>query len=116
MTQLQLVAAYIISNIVAVVFLLISLFGWKQLARVLFAALFLWAGWKNWTVAHSSPGDYLNYSKYAIDLYRKFIVGPFSNHVQLIVSVIAVCQVFIGLGLLGGAQHYGLPALVVSCF
>lgn len=99
MTGTQILVTYIISNLVAIAFLIIS-FKRKKLARILFAALFIWASYTNWNVANNNPAFYLNYSKYAVALYRDFILGPFSNHITLVVSSIAICQLLIGCGLL----------------
>jgi uncharacterized membrane protein len=66
----------------------------------LFAALFIGAGFVNWIVVHTNPTGYLDYSKYAVGLYRDIIVGPFQHYITTIVSFIAVCQVLIGVGLL----------------
>jgi hypothetical protein len=99
MSQAQIITAYIVSNITAVAFLLATLYS-NRLARILFAALFIGAGFINWIVVHTNPTGYLDYSKYAVGLYRDIIVGPFQNHITPIVSFIAVCQVLVGLGLL----------------
>src|SRR5205085_11997602 len=99
MSTSQIIIAYIVSNLVAISFFTISL-KWNHLARILFAALFILAGFKNWSIAHTNPGDYLSFSKYAVGLYHDIIIGPFSNNITLIVSFIAVCQFLIGVGLL----------------
>lgn len=101
MTPGQIILTYFISNLVAIIFFFISL-KWNHLARTLYAALFIWAAWLNWSISHTNPTFYLNYSKYAVGLYRDFIAGPFSNNITPIVSSIAVCQLFIGLGQLSG--------------
>ena len=99
MTTQQMVIASIISNIVALVLILLS---WKRknLARLIFAILFIWASWTNWRTAINNPNDYLNYGKYAINFYKKIIYGEFSNHITGYVSFIALLQLIIGLGLL----------------
>ncbi len=99
MSHAQIITAYILSNIAAVLFLVATIYS-NRLARILFAALFVGAGIINWVVVHASPAGYLDYSKYAVGLYRDIIVGPFQNHITLIVSSIAVCQVLIGISLL----------------
>ncbi|MDB5246684.1 MAG: hypothetical protein JWQ40_1078 [Segetibacter sp.] len=101
MTQAQIIVTYIISNLVAITFFTVSL-KWKQVARVLFAALFFWAAWTNWSVAQTNPDFYLNYSKYAISIYQDIIVGTFLDHMKPIVSFIALCQLLIAIGLLYG--------------
>src|SRR4051812_39109600 len=109
MTPPQIILTYFLSNFVAIAFFFISL-KWNRLARLLFAALFLWAAWLNWSVSHNNPSYYLNYSKYALGFVRDFINGPFSNHITFIVSFIAICQLFIGLG-----QFFGGVIFKLSC-
>jgi hypothetical protein len=91
--------AYIGSNLVALLLLFLS---WKKknLARTLFAILFVWASWINWKTAHNNPGDYLNYTQYAIGFYKGIIQDWFSKHITAYVSIIAVAQLLIGLGFL----------------
>lgn len=102
MTPAQIILTYFISNLVAITFFFISL-KWNHLARTLYAALFIWAAWLNWSVSHTNPAFYLNYSKYAIGLYRDFIMGSFfSNNITAVVSFIAVCQFLVGIGQLSG--------------
>lgn len=89
----------IISNIAALILLWLS---WKKknIARLLFALLFLWAAVTNWITANYHPTDYLNYTQYAIPVYKKVITDVFSKHITGYVSFIAVCQFMIGLGFL----------------
>src|SRR5438105_6047279 len=101
MTPAQIILTYLLSNLIACAFFFISV-KWNHLARALYAALFFWAAWLNWSVANTNPRFYLNYSRYAIGLYRDIINGPFLNHITTIVSFIAFCQFLIGLGQLCG--------------
>jgi hypothetical protein len=91
--------AYTLSNLVAIVFV-IAAYKWRRVARVLYAALFIWAAYTNWTVVHTDPASYLGNAKYAIGFYRNFIQGTFSHYITPVVSLIAICQFFIGLGML----------------
>ena len=99
MTAQQVIIASVASNAVALLLLLLS---WKRenTARILFSLLFIWAAIINWKTAHYSPGDYLDYSKYAIPLYKHIILGEFAKHITGYVSCIAIGQLLIGLGLL----------------
>ena len=99
MTSQQIIIASVISNVVAITLLLVSRKR-KNVARVLFAILFIWASWANWKTAHYNPADYLAYGKYAIGLYKQIIYGGFSRHITGYVSCIAIGQLLIGLGLL----------------
>src|SRR6476660_9227487 len=98
MTPQQEFAASVISNIVAILLLLLS---WKKknLARLLFSALFIWAAVVNWNTAHSNPNAYLDYGRYAIPLYKRIIACAFSEHITLYISCIAAGQLLIGLWL-----------------
>lgn len=99
MTAQQMIIASVISNMVAILLLYIS---WKRKngARVLFALLFTWAAITNWITAHNNPDIYLEYGKYAIGIYKNIIYGEFARHITGFVSLIAICQLIIGLGLL----------------
>ncbi len=99
MSSQQLAFAYIGSNFAALLLLFLS---WKRknTARVLFAALFIWASVTNWKTANSNPSVYLEYSEYAIGPYKKFIQGYFAGHITGFVSLIAAGQLLIGLGML----------------
>jgi hypothetical protein len=99
MSNAQIVTAYIVSNIVAIAFFVASLYS-NSLARILYSLLFIGAGYINWFVVHTNPSGYLDYSKYAVGLYRDIVIGPSQNYVTPIVTFIAVCQVLIGLALL----------------
>ena len=92
--------AYIISNIIALLFLFASV---KRpfLARALFILLFGWASWQNWTIALNTPEVYRDYADFAIlPLYKSFITGWFSRHILLSVGFIATMQGLVAIGLL----------------
>ena len=99
MTAQQEIAASIVSNMVAVILLLLS---WKRknIARISFSLLFIWAAVINWKTAQYSPTDYLDYSRYAIPLYKHIIQGAFAKQITGYVNCIAGGQLLIGLGLL----------------
>lgn len=84
-----------ISNIVALL-LLISCWKYQRLGRLLMFLLFIWAGCTNWSFAIKSPHIYLDYANYAfLPFYRNFIKGWFSQHIVLMVGLIATCQLLI---------------------
>lgn len=99
MTQDEIIIATVISNIVALVLLLLS---WKRknIARILFSILFICAAVLNWKTVHTDPLVYLEYSKYAIPFYAGIIKGEFARHITGYVSCIALGQLLIGFGLL----------------
>lgn len=100
MNEQEIVIAAVVSNIVALILLILS---WKKknIARILFAALFIWASWANWNTARYDPNDYLEYNKYAIEPYVWLINNIFAKHIQGYIYAIAACQLIIGLGFLG---------------
>jgi hypothetical protein len=97
-TQTVLIA-YIISNIAGLLFLWVAIKNTK-VARLLFVVLFGWACVVNYTGAHKNPLVYLDYSKTAVGFYRSFINGWFSEHITTIVTVIAICQGLVAIGML----------------
>lgn len=93
-------AAYIISNIVA---LLILWAAWKQtrIARLLFFLIFAWASWTNLTTALRNPQFYIEYADLSfLNVYKQFIRGWFSLHITEMVSFIAICQALIAFSML----------------
>jgi hypothetical protein len=94
-----LIAAYVASNLVGIVFLWIAYRNTK-LARFMFLLLFGWASWINYNTGRSDPEVYLDYSERAIGFYSRFITGWFSDHITLFVSVIAIGQALIAIGML----------------
>jgi hypothetical protein len=90
----------LVSNLVALVILFAAL-KWPRVARLLFFLLFAWASWMNWTTAMEKPYVYLEYGTLTWSaLYRNFINGWFSQHIQFCIRFIAICQGFIGLSML----------------
>ena len=110
MTPQEEIIASLLSNIIALLLLLVSLKK-KNTARILFAFIFLWAAFTNWRTVSIHPEAYLDYAKYAIPLYKKIILGEFSNHITGYVLCIAAGQLMIGLGLL--SRRYIVKA---ACF
>ena len=53
---------WIISNGIAIIFLIAAIRK-PRLARLLFALLFTWASWVNYTTAHTTPESYLDYAE-----------------------------------------------------
>jgi len=91
---------WLLSNSVAIL-LLVAAIKKPRLARVLFAGLFLWASWINYTTAHSTPDEYLNYAALTpFNLYRDFINGWFSANIESMVTLISIGQGLIAIGLL----------------
>lgn len=90
---------YIISNIAAILILLVS---WKlpRVGRLLFVLLFGWAAWMNSTTAIHTPEKYLEYAEMSIPLYSKLINGWFSEHITPIILMIATGQLLISIGML----------------
>ncbi|KAA5539950.1 hypothetical protein [Adhaeribacter rhizoryzae] len=98
--------AYLISNAVAIL-MLISAWRWPRVGRLMFLMLFAWACWINWKTVLSAPEVYLDYADLTLsDLYKKFITGWFSEHIQLVVGFIATCQGLIAVSMLLRGKVY----------
>jgi hypothetical protein len=114
MTETQVLYANIVSNIVAMLILLIS-WRWRNVGRFLFLALFLWAAQTNLRVAIRTPSAYLEYARWAVEPYRRFILGPFARHVGVMVGAIAFGQAAIAVlvALRGRLVTLGLAGAMV---
>jgi len=114
MTGTQVFYANVISNIVGLAMLVVCL-RWRTAGRVLFVALFLWAAQTNMRFALTQPTVYLEYARWAIEPYQRFILGSFSQHVTSLVAMIAVGQLAIALlvAARGAAAALGLLGAVV---
>lgn len=109
MTDTQVFYANVISNVVAVLMLLVA-WRWRNIGRLLFVLLFLWAAQINLRTAIDTPSAYLDYARWAVAPYRTFILGPFARHITAFVSVIAAGQLAIAIlvALRGAAVRLGL--------
>ena len=94
-----LLIAYVVSNIVGILILLIA-WKWRRLTRISFVLLFGGACCFNLAEAAKHPEVYVSYASLSIPLYREFIEGWFKDHVTIMVSVIAIGQGIIALGML----------------
>ena len=91
---------WIATNIIAIL-ILVAAFKKPKLARLLFVLLFGWACWINYTTARLDPYDYLNYAAFTpVGFYHDFITGWFEEHITSMVTLIAVGQGLIALGML----------------
>ena len=90
---------FIVSNIVGV-FILWSGYKNPKLARFIFFLLFGWASWINYSLSHSNPSAYLEYAEMSVNWYSSFIKGWFADHVTTLVTLIAVGQGVIAIGML----------------
>lgn len=90
----------LISNVVAVIIFIACLYK-PRIGRAVFAILFIWAAFTNWSISHKRPEVYLEYADLAFfGFYRDIINGFFARHTVALVSLIAVCQLLIGFFLL----------------
>ena len=88
------------SNSIAIL-LLFAAIKKPKLARLLFALLFGWACWLNYTTAHNNPEDYLEYARLTpFDFLRDFINGWFKEHITWMVTLISFGQGLIAIGML----------------
>jgi len=91
---------WILSNSIAIL-ILVAAIRKPKLARLLFALLFAWACWLNYTTAHYNPEEYLNYAVLTpFALYHDFINGWFKAHIVSMVTIISLGQGLIAIGML----------------
>jgi hypothetical protein len=95
MTERQILYAQLGSNVVALAMLFVA-WRWQQVARALYAALFLYASRVNARLAFRRPEVYLDYARSAVEPYRSFILGWFARHITAMVAAIALGQLTIG--------------------
>jgi hypothetical protein len=89
--------AWLMSNLVAVLLLLGFIFR-SNLARFLFCVLFLFASWRNASLAILHPDEYLNYANLTpVKQYARVMNHILRSNIRLYVTFIAGCQFLIGL-------------------
>ena len=91
--------AYLASNAVGIIFLFVAM-KWTKIARIMFAVLFGYAFWINYSLSHANPEAYLAYAETSADIYTKFIHGWFSERITPVITLIAFGQLFIALGMM----------------
>lgn len=92
-------AAYAVSNLVGLLYLWAA-FKAPRWARLLFALLFGWASWFNYTTCREQPDVYLMFADSAVGIYAGFINGWFRDHITTFVSLIAIGQGMIAVGMI----------------
>lgn len=91
---------YIITNAIAILTAVIVML-WPNAGRVFLSGIFIGAASFNAFTAWQNPGLYLQFGELTTsNMYRAIILGPFSEHVEIYVSIIAACQLIIGTFLL----------------
>lgn len=91
---------WIVSNSIAIL-IVIAASRKPRWARLLFVLLFTWACWINYTTVHKNPNVYLEYAALTpFNLYYNFINGWFKAHIIPMVTLIAIGQGLIAIGLL----------------
>ena len=100
MTEIDiLLVPYMLSQLVAMVFLLASWYK-TRLARLFFSLLFTGAAVVNLYTGINSPKEYQNFADLALPLYRNFIKGIFWQFTTPIIIMIGLGQLMIGAGML----------------
>ena len=93
----QLVAPYVVSHVVAVIYVLVVWRG-PRAARWVTGFGFAVAGAFNLWTANTTPQVYVEgFAPYAFAPYREFILGPFARHTREFVTAIGCGQVMAGL-------------------
>jgi hypothetical protein len=113
MTEQQVLIANVASNVAALLILLAA-WRWPRAGRLLFFLLFLWAAQVNLRLALTRPEVYLDYARWAVQPYRRFILGPFAAHTTGMVAAIALGQLAVAVlvALRGGAVRLGLAGAI----
>ena len=103
--------AYIISNTLAIIYFIAALKS-PRVSRLLFLILFAWASYINWHTVIQTPKDYLNYADLTfLKVYKTFISGWFSDHLQIAVGFIATAQMLIAVSLLTRGWIYRISLI-----
>jgi hypothetical protein len=92
-------AGYIISNIIGLLILWTAIKK-PALARLMLVLIFGWACGLNYFLAHQKPEAYLNYADTSIKWYADFIHGWFRQHITEMVSLIAIGEGLIAVGMI----------------
>ena len=96
------ILAYLVSNLVGLIMAWTS-YHKPLIGRFMYALLFLWAAQFNWRSCRSAPDVYTGYGEFTVfPFYKTFIEGWFSEHTELVVSLIAAGQGLIGLAMIIG--------------
>lgn len=87
---------FTVTNILAIATAIMAM-RWPTLARILLGTIFIGAAFVNTYTALANPQVYITYGELTpSEVYRSIILGPFSQHPQRYVLIIAACQLFIG--------------------
>jgi hypothetical protein len=106
---------YVSANLIALAILVLA-FWRPRIARWVWVAIFVWAASVNTMTAAATPWEYLAYGALTPStLYREFIEGWFSTHIQPFVLSIAVGQLIIAflLARAGDARRLGVAGASV---
>lgn len=87
---------FVITNVGALVIVITAMF-WPTVSRILLSILFIAACVVNASTAMQNPSIYIEFGEITPSgYYRSIIMGPFAEHVQWYIYLIATCQLFIG--------------------
>ena len=96
---------YLVTNTIALVLVFLA-FKHHRLTRFAFIIIFLFAGLFNIYTILTKPELFNHYADKAfLDIYRSFISGYFSHHIQLVVAVIGLGQIIVAT-LLSAGGHW----------
>jgi hypothetical protein len=112
----QYLVMYLSANLIAVAILALA-FWRPRIAQWVWVAIFVWAAAVNTMTAASTPWEYLAYAALTPSaLYREFIEGWFSTHIQPFVLSIAIGQLIIAFLLARGGDARTLGVAGASVF
>ena len=95
---------YLITNALALVLVFLA-FKKHRMTRLIFILIFLLAGLFNLYTILVNP-EFFNYyaDKAFLNIYRTFISGYFSHHIQLVVGLISLGQIIVAILLSAGGR------------
>jgi hypothetical protein len=106
---------YCFSNFAGLL-ILWATFRRPKLARLAPVMMFGSAAWVNYSAAQENPEVYLRYSRYAIKWYSDFISGWFQKDITLMISLIAIGQGVIAVGMIYSGIWMKIACLGVIVF
>ncbi len=101
---------YLLTNAIALVLVFLA-FKRHRLTRLIFILIFLLAGLFNIYTILTNPEFFNHYADKAfLDIYRSFISGYFSQHIQQVVALIGLGQIIVAALLSAGGRlvHLGV--------
>ena len=102
---------YLLTNAIALALVFLA-FKRHRLTRLVFILIFLLAGLFNIYTILTMPGFFNHYADKAfLNIYRSFISGYFSQHIQQVVAFIGLSQIIVAVLLSAGGRWVNLGVI-----